>query len=173
MKKKLNYKSKGFTIIEVLIVLAIAALILLIVFLAVPALQRNQRNQARRTDAARISGAIITFVSSHQNTLPACADRATVLTEAGTLGQYSLSPAATCATAANNSLSLVAAGAGTPAALATTLTDAVQIVTGGVCNTSNDGSATNANATSRSVALQYTTETGTAGVSSPNCLNVQ
>lgn len=50
---KKNYKTNGFTIIEVLIVLAIAGLIILIIFLAVPALQRNARNYQRRQDVAK------------------------------------------------------------------------------------------------------------------------
>jgi prepilin-type N-terminal cleavage/methylation domain-containing protein len=41
--------SRGFTIVEVMIVLAVAGLILLIVLIAVPALQRNARNQHRKT----------------------------------------------------------------------------------------------------------------------------
>jgi prepilin-type N-terminal cleavage/methylation domain-containing protein len=41
-------RSRGFTIIEVMIVLAIAGTILLIVFLAIPALQRSERNHNRK-----------------------------------------------------------------------------------------------------------------------------
>ncbi|HUS26041.1 MAG TPA: type II secretion system protein [Nevskiaceae bacterium] len=41
-------QSKGFTIIEVLIVLAIAGLILLIVFLIVPSAKRSSRNYGRK-----------------------------------------------------------------------------------------------------------------------------
>jgi prepilin-type N-terminal cleavage/methylation domain-containing protein len=62
--------SKGFTIIEVMIVLAIAGLILLIVFLAVPALQRNSRNTQRKNDAANISAGIGTYLSNNNGILP-------------------------------------------------------------------------------------------------------
>ncbi len=64
-------QSKGFTIIEVLIVLAIAGLILLIVFLAVPALQRNSRNTQRRSDVSKILAAVQEYVNNNNGTLPA------------------------------------------------------------------------------------------------------
>ena len=44
-------RTKGFTVIEVLLVLSVAGLIFAVVFLAVPALQRNSRNNARKHDA--------------------------------------------------------------------------------------------------------------------------
>ena len=46
-------KSKGFTIIEVIIVLVIGAVIMLAVFLVVPQLQRTQRNSSRASEARR------------------------------------------------------------------------------------------------------------------------
>src|SRR3990167_4414895 len=64
--------SKGFTIIEVLIVLAIAGLIMVIVFLAVPALQRNSRNTQRTNDAARTTGAINECMTNNNGNLTAC-----------------------------------------------------------------------------------------------------
>ena len=69
-KPSLERSSRGFTIIEVMIVLAIAGLILLIVFLAVPALQRNARNTQRKNDAANISSTFATFESNNSGTLP-------------------------------------------------------------------------------------------------------
>lgn len=60
----------GFTIIEVMIVLAIAALIILIVLLAVPALQRSSRNTTIKNDASTIAGAITTFQSNFNGTMP-------------------------------------------------------------------------------------------------------
>jgi len=65
--------SKGFTIIEVMIVLAIAGLIILIVLLAVPALQRNARNTAMKADVSAIAGAIATFESDNDGAVPAAA----------------------------------------------------------------------------------------------------
>src|ERR1700760_1433168 len=90
-----NRKSQqGFTIIEVLIVLAIAGLILLIVFLAVPALQRNQRNTARTNDVSRIGAAVSDWSSNNQGAVfvpgTGNANETSVLTSAGSLGQYTL-----------------------------------------------------------------------------------
>lgn len=68
-KQQIN-KSKGFTIIEVLIVLAIAGLILLIVFLAVPALQRSARNTQRKNDVSAMLGAISEYQDNNSGTLP-------------------------------------------------------------------------------------------------------
>lgn len=62
--------TKGFTIIEVLIVLAIAGLILLIVFLAVPALQRSARNTQRKNDVAAVASAVANYISNNNGVLP-------------------------------------------------------------------------------------------------------
>ena len=67
--KKSN--SKGFTIIEVLIVLAIAGLIMLIVFLAVPALNRNARNTQRRDDVAALMAMFAETLNNNNSTQPA------------------------------------------------------------------------------------------------------
>lgn len=83
--KKSN--SKGFTIIEVMIVLAIAGLIILIVLLAVPALQRNGRNTAIKQDAAAIAGGIGEFASNNDGARPdgtsACSTGSVTLKAAG------------------------------------------------------------------------------------------
>ena len=63
-------KTKGFTIIEVVLVLAIAGLIFLIVFLALPALQRQQRDTQRRSDLGRVIAAIQSYQSNNTNKLP-------------------------------------------------------------------------------------------------------
>jgi len=67
---KLRKSLTGFTIIEVLIVLAIAGLILLIVFLAVPALQRNSRNTQRRSEIARMVGALQEGITNNGGQIP-------------------------------------------------------------------------------------------------------
>ena len=172
MLKKLKSTNRGFTIIEVLIVLAIAGLIILIVLLAVPALQRSQRNTARKTDAGRIAAAVNNFYANNNSQLPQNAtDVTTVIGDYGKLGGFpALTVATTLGTAQSSRVSMVAAGAGTPGALATTLSDAIQIVTGGICTTG--GGATNVGAiANKSFAIQYTIETGTASVSAPVCLN--
>jgi len=63
-------KTKGFTIIEVVLVLAIAGLIFLLIFLALPALQRNQRDQARRQDIGRLISAVQSYRSNNQGKRP-------------------------------------------------------------------------------------------------------
>ncbi|MDB5159778.1 MAG: hypothetical protein JWO99_41 [Candidatus Saccharibacteria bacterium] len=62
--------SKGFTIIEVVLVLAIAGLIFLMVFIALPALQRNQRDTQRKNDMGRLSSAIVNYTNSNRGALP-------------------------------------------------------------------------------------------------------
>jgi prepilin-type N-terminal cleavage/methylation domain-containing protein len=160
MSKYQTKRQEGFTIIEVLIVLAIAGLIMLVVFLAVPNLQRNQRNTSRRADAARIATAASNFVANNNGTIPsASADVTSIIGDAGTLSQYpGFAVAGTLATAAANKMSLVAAGAGTPAAISV---DGMQLVTGGKCGTA--GAATNVSASARSMALQYAQEQSGGG----------
>lgn len=62
--------SRGFTIIEVVLVLAIAGLIFLMVFLALPALQKGQRDTQRREDLSRISTQITSFSSNARGKIP-------------------------------------------------------------------------------------------------------
>jgi prepilin-type N-terminal cleavage/methylation domain-containing protein len=66
----LRNKTKGFTIIEVVLVLAIAGLIFLIVFLALPALQRQQRDTQRRSDIGRALAAVQSYQSNKQGAIP-------------------------------------------------------------------------------------------------------
>ena len=71
LKKNNSAKtSKGFTIIEVVLVLAIAGLIFLMVFIALPALQRNQRDTQRKSDMGRLSSAIVNYTNSNRGALP-------------------------------------------------------------------------------------------------------
>ena len=63
-------QTKGFTIIEVVLVLAIAALIFLMIFVALPALQRGQANTARKNDASTIASAINTYRTNNSGSLP-------------------------------------------------------------------------------------------------------
>ena len=174
--------SAGFTIIEVLIVLAIAGLIILIVLLAIPALQRNNRNTARKSDVARIAGAVTNFVSNNNGAVPAAdslANANTILADAGTLGQYR-APFTGSATLADNTLHIAAGATGI---LVATSVDQVQIVTAVVCGTgvaapgngvavgATTGAAA-AGATARNIAIQYTIESGTANAVTPICQNI-
>ncbi len=68
--QKLNKKTQGFTLIEVVLVLAIAGLIFLIVFLALPALQRSQRDTARKNDTSRFISQLSNYQSNQQGGIP-------------------------------------------------------------------------------------------------------
>jgi prepilin-type N-terminal cleavage/methylation domain-containing protein len=70
----LQRKSKGFTIIEVVLVLAIAGLIFLMVFIALPALQRSQRDAQRKNDLSRAMTALASYTSNNRGALPSATD---------------------------------------------------------------------------------------------------
>ena len=63
-------QTKGFTIIEVVLVLAIAGLIFLMVFTALPALQRSQRDTARKQDLSTVSTAVTNYLSNNRSVFP-------------------------------------------------------------------------------------------------------
>lgn len=67
--------SKGFTIIEVVLVLAIAGLIFLMVFIALPALQRGQRDTQRKQDLQRISVQMQNYLTNTKGSVPSDEDR--------------------------------------------------------------------------------------------------
>ena len=142
-------KDQGFTIIEVLIVLAIAGLILLVVFLAVPALQRNSRNTQRKDDVARIGSAVQEYLNNNNGNITGM-NSGGIQGLLGTLAYYGTTDV-TVAGAANNN---VANDTGV---------DNVKVYTGAKCaplggNQSGMG-ATSANASSRQIAIVYSSET--------------
>ncbi len=59
-------RTKGFTIIEVVLVLAIAGLIFLMVFIALPALQRGQRDTGRKNDVSTVASAVNTYRANNK-----------------------------------------------------------------------------------------------------------
>lgn len=67
--------TKGFTIIEVVLVLAIAGLIFLMVFVALPALQKGQRDTARKNDVSIVSTAVSNYVSANRGSYPSSSAR--------------------------------------------------------------------------------------------------
>jgi prepilin-type N-terminal cleavage/methylation domain-containing protein len=164
---KLN-KSKGFTIIETLIVLAIAATIFLVVFLAVTALNRSSRNTQRKDDAAAVIAGFSEYASNNSGQLPTYATFATPpnlilcavkpcapTTEAeatAKIGYYS-SVAFTLSTTAG-AVNIIPASAGVPTA--NTVSDTLNVITGAICA---GNLATAAGAGSRSVAAVYAIET--------------
>lgn len=68
--KPVTKDSRGFTIIEVVLVLAIAGLIFLMVFIALPALQRGQRDAQRKDDLSRINTQISNYQGSNRGKVP-------------------------------------------------------------------------------------------------------
>ena len=78
-------KTKGFTIIEVVLVLAIAGLIFLIIFLALPALQRSQRDTQRRSDIGRVIAASQSYQSNNSGATPFTYNASGIATSMGTL----------------------------------------------------------------------------------------
>ena len=178
VKRFQQKSSKGFTIIEVLIVLAIAGLILAIVFLAVPALQRGQRNNARKQEASRVAASIVDYGSNtgtagaQAKTQAACVS---VITNTTNLAQYAFT-SSSCQTegtslptidATSNGKVYVDNGgvgtAGTPAGA----TDKIMIIANDV-----QCSGTNAvTASSGKTALLYSLEATSNAAWA--CLNVQ
>lgn len=153
--------SKGFTIIEVLIVLAIAGLILLIVFLAVPNLERNSRNTQRKNDVQSILGAVSEYESNNAGSLPATgADSATLSGSTLTIGASGAAQATANLGYYNTSgaVSIVPCGATSVGSSCSGLTapdtDHVEIVEGAACGTDN----TPVGASARSIAAYYKIE---------------
>lgn len=145
-------RQQGFTIIEVLIVLAIAGLILLIVFLAVPALQRNQRNTTRKSDVARVGGAVSEFVANSNGKIPVSTDNGAIASAAGRLGQYDFVTTLGDLTISNQ----------TTATAALNDTRKMRVVTNAQCGA---GGATALGSSSRQTVIQYTVEN--AGTPAP------
>jgi prepilin-type N-terminal cleavage/methylation domain-containing protein len=146
-KLQKSKKDQGFTIIEVLIVLAIAGLILLVVFLAVPALQRNSRNTQRKDDVARVGSSVQEVLNNNNGALAALTS-ANVQAGLGTLAYY-------------QGTGVTVSGAAPAAVTNGTTVDTVNVYTGGKCATMTGGmGATSSGATTRQIAIVYSTETG-------------
>ena len=71
MSTSRNQSSKGFTIIEVMIVMAIAGLLMMLVFMAIPTLLRNGRNDQRKQGATSILQALSHYELNNSGTMPA------------------------------------------------------------------------------------------------------
>ena len=155
--------SKGFTIIEVMIVLAIAGLIMIIVFLAIPALQRNSRNTERKSDAARIASAVSNFVSNNNGTVPSTAAHLTeIMNDVGTLSDHYRGLATQTGAMTQGRFTVRQQGAAATAAptiaiTGTAPTDALTVHTSAACGTS--GAVVNG-PSRRAMALTYTIEPG-------------
>lgn len=62
--------TKGFTIIEVVLVLAIAGLIFLMVVVAFPSVERGQRDEQRKRDMSRIEYQMSQYISTTRGKAP-------------------------------------------------------------------------------------------------------
>jgi prepilin-type N-terminal cleavage/methylation domain-containing protein len=159
--KKTN--SKGFTIIEVMIVLVIAGLILLIVFLAVPALQRNARNTSRKNDVSSILAAVTEFIDNNNGTVPTAGTWAnpsyTFNTPAGATSQAKLGYYTAGAGTGKGQIDFVAAGTATAAGtLNSAAADYAIIATGTQCIAGNAGGSQGGS--QKGVSIVYEIETG-------------
>lgn len=74
MLRKLR-ETKGFTLIEVVIVIAIGALIIMVVLQAVSNAQQSQRDSTRRQEASQIAAALESFAANNQGNYPTSPDR--------------------------------------------------------------------------------------------------
>lgn len=155
LEKKTN--SKGFTIIEVMIVLAIAGLIILIVLLAVPALQRNGRNTAIKNDVSALVAGVSEFTSNNDGLAPLSPPSA----QAGSTITLDRTAGTTTPATAKIQGSTVVSFVADP-----TTAGEVRIQFGAKCNSST-AFATSANP--RSTAIKYEIETATA--LSPRCID--
>lgn len=144
--------SKGFTIIEVMIVLAIAGLIILIVFLAVPALQRNSRNTQRKNDISGLLAAVNEYTTNNSGALPTTSLQVTSLSKTA---YYSGNGVATGNVDLKTGVQ--------PALAATAADDRVVIVTGAQCGVAG---ATVAGSARQSVVLY---EIEAASTYTPTC----
>lgn len=77
-------ESKGFTLIEIVLVLAIAGLILVIVFIAVQGAQRSRRDAARKSDAARLLAGVESCASNHNGQYASCQTQFDLITAPNT-----------------------------------------------------------------------------------------
>lgn len=155
MLKKLQKRTEGFTIIEVMIVLAIAALILLIVLLAVPALQRNSRNTTIKNDASAITAAIGEFASNNDGASP------TGVSQSGSAVTLTGATGTTSSQAKVQSNTTVTA-TGTPG----TTPGKIVMLTGSKCSANNSFTVT---ASPRATAVLYNIET--SGGVAPRCID--
>ena len=157
--KKSN--TRGFTIIEVMIVLAIAGLIILIVLLAVPALQRNGRNTAIKNDAAAIAGGISEFASNNDGAIPTTANSVC------TTGSVSLNNASGAASVPKIQASTVVKCQSAAAVTAADYEPGKLLVSFG--HKCSSGTSATLTASGRATAIVYSIET--SGTAQPRCLD--
>ena len=156
LSKLKQRKEEGFTIIEVMIVLAIAGLIILVVLLAIPALQRNSRNTTIKNDASAVAGLIQEYQGANNGRLP---------TISGTLSDAN--GKVTVGTVAGQVKAGTEVTVGESLATGKEDTGKIVVVLKRKCN--DTGTALDAGANNRAVALLYNIET--SGTPVQNCLD--
>lgn len=156
MQKVNNSKTKGFTLIEVVLVLAIAGLIFLIVFLALPALQRSQRDTQRKNDVSRLMSQISNYQSNNQGNIPGTGDWGGFITNYMTAGGQQFSDPEGAA----YSITALTSAATAPSATKGTIT-VYQPSTGARCDTDpSNGVAASTGGNSRQIAVVIPVEQG-------------
>ena len=66
-----NFKTEGFTILELIILIVIGSVMILSIVVITPQIQKNQRNSRRVSDARRVMSAAITYYQSNSGTASA------------------------------------------------------------------------------------------------------
>lgn len=157
-----QYKEKGFTIIEVVLVLAIAGLIFLMVFIALPALQRGQRDTQRKSDVSRINTQISNYQSANRGDIPSQANLTTAST--GFVARYLAGTGAVAGTEYKDPKSGTGYTLSAEAAASNSTTvpgdGAIIYQAGVVCGT--DGATTTSGATGRNYTLRIKLENQTS-----------
>lgn len=149
--------SRGFTIIEVMIVLAIAGMIILVVLLAVPAVQRNARNTAIKNDASAVAGGITEFESNNGGSVP------TDVSGTGTVNISGTSGAATNAKVQGSTVVTFLPSTKTAPVSTGPAAGNIVVLAGHKCESGGTYTAgTTGDANTRSVAIYYSTETSSA-----------
>ncbi len=151
-------KSKGFTIIEVVLVLAIAALIFLMIFIALPALQRNQRDTARKTILGKVASALTSYQSNNRGKNPTNVEQ--LSSPSGTGGYVDDTKAGTGVEIDNEYGVELSVGAPATDGYGAAAIDNIQIYTAAKCT--DDNKATGTGATPRQAAVIMQLENGDA-----------
>ena len=150
MNVQTKNNTKGFTIIEVVLVLAIAGLIFLMVFIALPALQRNQRDTARKNDVSSVAAALTNFSTNNRGTFPSATDLKSALGAASTSAATT-----TYSELSQNTDNITVVSAPAAGSLTTSVADGtVTVYKGKKCSTvTGNGSFTLVDGTTRQIAV--------------------
>jgi prepilin-type N-terminal cleavage/methylation domain-containing protein len=158
--------SKGFTIVEVMIVLAIAGLILLIVFEAIPALTRGSRNNQRKQDATAILQTISQYQLNNSGNFPSSCGAgfaSTCKTASNTSVLYYAKLTYYDATTNNVTIHAQTETSAAPLAAASS-TNSVDIYNYEKCVDGVQDTATNTGADYNSIIAMFGVESGSGGI---------